>query len=483
MEIYEGSENYIFISYAQKNSAQVMRVVEQLYARGYRIWYDKGITPGGEWPEIIARHLANCSAVLAFITPEFVASVNCRREMTFADSHKKQRLSIILEETEIPLGVEFQISLHQYIKRVDFRTEDAFLNSICQCEFLDSCKQKPNASIPDVPVRSKKPSEVKVVHHHVISTEKVRPEKPAFPSQSALVLAAAAVLLVLAGTFGAWKLTTKASDIHISAPEAIQTEAPTAVVEETYSSVEMIGFDYAYSDDPADNAKYTAKEFAEVVKSENVRELLPLGTRIKMIPDSEKITDEFIEFELVAYKHFEQADGSGMAQTTWLAVNLLNEERAMNEEWTNAGGWRDSEMRGWLNETLYPSLPSYWKNLMVQVAVSSTAGKESKEIVTSADYLFLPAIGEMEAWWNNYFVSYSSEISSDAEERTFIRFTDEDVTRVKKRQGNPGLYWLRSPDVSSAAYFNYIGSSGASTDAYTGIGANGSFGVCPGFCM
>lgn len=481
MEIYEGSENYIFISYAQKNSAQVMRVVEQLYARGYRIWYDEGITPGGEWPEIIARHLANCTAVLAFITPEFVASENCRREMTFADSHKKQRLSIILEETEIPLGVEFQISLHQYIKRMNFRTEDAFLNRICQCEFLDSCKQKPHASIPDVPVRSEKPSEVKVVHHHVISTEKVRPEKPAFPSQSALVLAAAAVL-VLAGAYETWKLTTKASDIHISAPETIQTEAPTAVVEETYSSVEMIGFDYAYSDDPADNAKYTAEEFAKIVNSENVREFLPLGTRIKMIPDSEKITDEFIEFELVAYKHFERADGSGMAKTTWLAVDLLNEQRAMNEEWTNAGGWRDSEMRGWLNETLYPSLPSYWKNLMVQVAVSSTVGEESKEIVTSADYLFLPAIGEMDAWYleSSYnFVFYSSEISSDAEERTFIRFTDEDVTRVKKRQGNPGFYWLRSPSDLSTAFFYTIDSSGSSPST----GASYSYGVCPGFCM
>lgn len=511
MKFYE--ENYIFISYSHKNSSQVMRVVEQLCARGYRVWCDKAIPSGVDWWECIARHLANCTAMLAFITPEFVASKNCLNELNFAHTHEKQPLSIFLEETKLPLGVELQISRHQYIKRMDFHTEDDFLDSICRCEFLDSCKQNPNTLIPEVPARpaklEEKAPEIKPEEKVPEAKPEVKPrakpevnvpevrsvEQPVkhpgidvkkilhgFCRMPALVLAAAAVLLVLAGTFGAWKLTTKASDIHISAPEAIQTEAPTAVVEETYSSVEMIGFDYAYSDDPADNAKYTAKEFAKIVNSENVRELLPLGTKIKMIPNSKEITDEFIEFELVAYKHFEKADGSGMAQTTWLAVNLLNERRAMNKRGTNFDGWRDSEMRGWLNETLYPSLTSYWKNLMVQVAVSSTAGEYSEETVTSEDYLFLPAIGEMDTKYltkSEYSVFNSSEISSDAEERTFIRFTDENVTRVKKRQGNSGFYWLRSPSLSSAANFNNISSSG-----YTySNNANNSYGVCLGFCM
>lgn len=485
MEIYEGSENYIFISYAHKNSAQVMRVVEQLYARGYRIWYDEGITPGGEWPEIIARHLANCTAVLAFITPEFVASENCRREMTFADSHKKQRLSIFLEETELPLGVELQISLHQFIKRMNFRSEDAFLNRICQCEFLDSCKQKPNASILDVSVC---PAKFEEKAPEAKSEEKFPEAKPevkvpevrsveppveylginiikkvfhGFCRMPALVLAAA-VLLVLAGAFGIWR--------HMSIP----TSAPESTGSVRYAK-------YAYSDDPSDNAMYTAEEFAKVVKSWNVQERLPLGTRIKMNPNSKEITDKYIVFELVAYKHFRRAYGLGMAKTTWLAVNLLNEERTMNEEWTNAGGWRDSEMRGWLNETLYPSLPKYWKNLMVRVAVSSTAGNQSTKTVTSRDYLFLPAVGEVDAQYHTLSydsVFFSREISSDAEKQTFTRFTDN-ASRVKKRQGEADIYWLRSPSVSSATNFNNIYSSGVSGNGY----AYTSYGVCPGFCM
>ena len=34
---------YIFISYAHANAPAVMQVVEELSARGYRVWYDDGI--------------------------------------------------------------------------------------------------------------------------------------------------------------------------------------------------------------------------------------------------------------------------------------------------------------------------------------------------------------------------------------------------------------------------------------------------------
>jgi hypothetical protein len=45
---YEGKEPYIFVSYAHKDSPAVFHIVEQLSARGYRIWYDEGIEPGSE---------------------------------------------------------------------------------------------------------------------------------------------------------------------------------------------------------------------------------------------------------------------------------------------------------------------------------------------------------------------------------------------------------------------------------------------------
>ena len=48
---YEGSENYIFISYAHKDTDKVFPIMEKLCGRGYRLWYDDGIDRF-ECPEI-----------------------------------------------------------------------------------------------------------------------------------------------------------------------------------------------------------------------------------------------------------------------------------------------------------------------------------------------------------------------------------------------------------------------------------------------
>lgn len=211
MKIYEGSENYVFISYSHKNASQVLQVAEQLYARGYRIWYDDGITPGSEWPEIIARHLVNCTAVLAFITPEAVVSDNCRREITFALARKKPFISIFLNETELPLGLELQLSAHQNVKRSNFHTDEAFINRICQSEFLSSCKQEqtapapvdfagPEAIVPNVqpamqtPVKHQEPIE----YRKPVDVQKPSAQKslPGFPRKAVVSVASALVLAV-----------------------------------------------------------------------------------------------------------------------------------------------------------------------------------------------------------------------------------------------------------------------------------------------
>ena len=101
---YEGKEPYIFVSYAHKDSAAVFHIVEQLNARGYRIWYDEGIEPGSEWPEYIANHLLGAEMVLSVLTPNAVNSVNCRREINFALSKNKPVLTIYMEDIELPVA-------------------------------------------------------------------------------------------------------------------------------------------------------------------------------------------------------------------------------------------------------------------------------------------------------------------------------------------------------------------------------------------
>ncbi len=47
---YQGAEDYIFVSYAHKDSARVFEVISALHRRFYRVWYDQGIEIGADWP-------------------------------------------------------------------------------------------------------------------------------------------------------------------------------------------------------------------------------------------------------------------------------------------------------------------------------------------------------------------------------------------------------------------------------------------------
>ncbi len=106
---YEGKEPYIFVSYAHADSQQVMDVICDMHSRGYRIWYDEGIEVGSEWPECIAEHLRDAHLMLAFISPAYMKSDNCRREMHYALMKRIKVINIFLENTEMTPGMEMQI--------------------------------------------------------------------------------------------------------------------------------------------------------------------------------------------------------------------------------------------------------------------------------------------------------------------------------------------------------------------------------------
>ena len=150
---YEGNKSYIFVSYAHKDSDRVLPIIEKMQNKGYNIWFDAGIEVGTEWPEYIAEHLYGCTAFLSFLSPNYIASQNCRQEINFAIELKKQSLTIFLEDTEIPLGIRMRLELtpqmhiNQYGSIPSF-LEDLFQNSTlrpCQDESTTGSKGSPNA--------------------------------------------------------------------------------------------------------------------------------------------------------------------------------------------------------------------------------------------------------------------------------------------------------------------------------------------------
>ena len=157
-------------------------------------------------------------------------------------------------------------------------------------------------------------------------------------------------------------------------------------------------------------------------------------------------------------------------------------EHAMNSTATTVGGWRDSELRTYVNGTIYNALPSELQNIVTTTKVisghGSTAGETNFE---TQDKLYLLSSEEI-------YGDFSS--SSDAKYDTSVGtskqldyYKNRGVTTnnygraIKQYNGRNLYWWLRSANSVGAISFLRVYYYGGWIDDY----ANGSNGVSPAF--
>ena len=144
MTVYEGSEPYIFLSYAHKNTDEVMPIFEGLSDNGFRVWYDAGIEAGTEWPEYIAEHLEGASCLIAFMTSAFMDSSNCRQELNFAMELNIPILVIYLEDIKLTAGMRMRLGLTQAMYKTRHDSEESFFKALYAAKLLTPCRSTQN---------------------------------------------------------------------------------------------------------------------------------------------------------------------------------------------------------------------------------------------------------------------------------------------------------------------------------------------------
>lgn len=147
---YEGTLPYLFVSYAHANDAAVLEIISTLQARGFRVWYDEGIEAGSEWPESIASHLERAQLVLAFLSPAYLRSDNCRKEMHYALTKKKPVINVYLEQTELSPGMEMQIGNLFALMKYTYPSEAYFYDKLFSAELLDADKFAGELTVADL---------------------------------------------------------------------------------------------------------------------------------------------------------------------------------------------------------------------------------------------------------------------------------------------------------------------------------------------
>lgn len=108
-EAYTGNEPYLFISYSHRDTAQVYPILDALYDRKYRIWYDESCETGNDFREELRIRIEKCEAVVLFVSQSSMLSPFCGMEIIVAREYGKRLYPIYLDDVDVPPS--FQILL------------------------------------------------------------------------------------------------------------------------------------------------------------------------------------------------------------------------------------------------------------------------------------------------------------------------------------------------------------------------------------
>jgi hypothetical protein len=103
-------KEYIFLSYRSVEVDFAVRLAADLKNAGVNLWMDRlDIMPGDDWPKTLASAVNQCAAMIVIISPEYVGSKYCQRELARADRLRRPIFPVLLRpipDTEWPIEIE-----------------------------------------------------------------------------------------------------------------------------------------------------------------------------------------------------------------------------------------------------------------------------------------------------------------------------------------------------------------------------------------
>lgn len=150
--------------------------------------------------------------------------------------------------------------------------------------------------------------------------------------------------------------------------------------------------------------------------------------------------------------------------------NCLEEEKPINDDWTNKGGWKESDMRRYLNEEVIELLPDELKKIIKPTKIVQVWDGKRRE---TEDKLFLLSRTQVFGKHENYEAIEPNDSQID-----IFKSPRE---RVKESKGYeiPARWWLRSPYSSYSLGFCFVYTDGT----VSSYDADFSYGVAPAFCI
>lgn len=150
--------------------------------------------------------------------------------------------------------------------------------------------------------------------------------------------------------------------------------------------------------------------------------------------------------------------------------NCLKETKPMNGDWTNKGGWEESEIRRYLNEKVINLLPDELQEIIKPTKIVQIWNGKRRE---TEDKLFLLSRTQVFGKHENYKAIEPNDSQID--------IFENQRGRVKECEEAEEVYfwWLRSPASGNSFNFCDVFTDGT---VYCGY-ASDLLGVAPAFCI
>ena len=167
-------------------------------------------------------------------------------------------------------------------------------------------------------------------------------------------------------------------------------------------------------------------------------------------------------------------DGTGAAgeyypnnTADFISIELMPDLKVMNSTNTNVGGWKDCELRNYLNSTVYANLPNDIKNVIVDKTHMHRLGDSSAAIESVSDKLWLPTS------WECFGSNPSYGDLENQNKRYSILSTISGRKKTQIGQTSPESWWLSTADYDNSTIF----ASSAFSGGEAGYTANVELGV------
>ena len=153
-----------------------------------------------------------------------------------------------------------------------------------------------------------------------------------------------------------------------------------------------------------------------------------------------------------------------------------------NSTMTNIGGWKDSELRTYVNGTIYNALPNDLQNVITTTKVISGHGDNAGETnFETQDKLYLLSGHEVYEDGTSNQISVKDTSYSNTKQLDYYKkqgvTTSNYAGAIKQYNGSNGYWWLRSAYSNITYSFLGVGNTGA----WNNLTTNNSLGVSPAF--